>query len=78
MVWAFCWTAGKVYGCIRLNNYSFRRYEALDLVTAKMGALCDEFGGKAAAFVWARSANEDIYMLQKMARTAFKTNNIDN
>jgi formate dehydrogenase major subunit len=26
----------------------------------------------------ARSANEDIYMLQKMARTAFKTNNIDN
>ena len=53
--------------------------EALDLVAAKMGALRDEFGGQAlAAFACARSANEDIYMLQKMARTVFKTNNIDN
>lgn len=53
--------------------------EALNLVAAKMGALRDEFGGQAlAAFACARSANEDIYMLQKMARTVFKTNNIDN
>ncbi len=44
-----------------------------------MGALRDEFGGESlAAFACARSANEDIYMLQKMARTVFKTNNIDN
>lgn len=53
--------------------------EALSLVASKMGALRDEFGGQAlAAFACARSANEDIYMLQKMARTVFKTNNIDN
>lgn len=53
--------------------------EALDLVASKMGALRDEFGGESlAAFACARSANEDIYMLQKMARTVFKTNNIDN
>lgn len=53
--------------------------EALDLVASKMGALRDEFGGQAlAAFACARSANEDIYMLQKMARTVFKTNNVDN
>ena len=53
--------------------------EALDLVASKMGAIRDEFGGQAlAAFACARSANEDIYMLQKMARTVFKTNNIDN
>ena len=53
--------------------------EALDLVAAKMGALRDEFGGESlAAFACARSANEDIYMLQKMARTVFKTNNVDN
>ena len=53
--------------------------EALDLVAKKMGALRDEFGGQSlAAFACARSANEDIYMLQKMARTAFKTNNVDN
>lgn len=53
--------------------------EALDLVASRMGALRDQFGGQAlAAFACARSANEDIYMLQKMARTAFKTNNVDN
>ncbi len=53
--------------------------EALNLVASKLGALRDEFGGESlAAFACARSANEDIYMLQKMARTVFKTNNVDN
>jgi len=53
--------------------------EALDLVASKFAALRDEFGGEAlAAFACARSANEDIYMLQKMARTVFRTNNVDN
>lgn len=53
--------------------------EALDLVASRLGAIRDEFGGQAiAAFACARSANEDIYMLQKMARCAFKTNNVDN
>lgn len=53
--------------------------EALSLVASRMGSIRDEFGGQAlAAFACARSANEDIYMLQKMARTAFKTNNVDN
>ncbi len=53
--------------------------DALNLVASRMGALRDEFGGQSlAAFACARSANEDIYMLQKMARTAFRTNNVDN
>ena len=53
--------------------------EALDLVASRLGALRDEFGGQSiAAFACARSANEDIYMLQKMARCAFETNNVDN
>ena len=53
--------------------------EALDLVAQRMGALRDEFGGESlAAFACARSANEDIYMLQKMARCVFETNNVDN
>ena len=51
----------------------------MSLVASRMGSIRDEFGGQAlAAFACARSANEDIYMLQKMARTAFKTNNVDN
>lgn len=53
--------------------------EALDLVARRMTELREKWGGKAlAAFACARSANEDIYMLQKMARVAFKTNNVDN
>ena len=53
--------------------------EALDLIASRLGELRDEFGGQSlAAFACARSANEDIYMLQKMARCAFKTNNVDN
>ena len=31
-----------------------------------------------AGFACSRSTNEDIYMLQKMVRTAFKSNNTDN
>lgn len=53
--------------------------DALDLVASKFTELRDEFGGDAlAAFACSRSTNEDVYMLQKMARTVFKTNNVDN
>ena len=53
--------------------------EALELVTSKFSAIKKEHGGDAlAAFACSRSTNEDVYMLQKMARTAFGTNNTDN
>lgn len=53
--------------------------EALSIVADRFGAIRDTHGGKAlAAFACSRSTNEDIYLLQKMARTAFRTNNIDN
>ena len=45
----------------------------------KFTELRDTYGGDSlAGFACARSANEDIYMLQKMVRTAFHTNNTDN
>lgn len=53
--------------------------EALDLVATKFGQIKQQHGGDAlAAFACSRSTNEDIYMLQKMARTVFETNNVDN
>ena len=53
--------------------------EALDLVASKFSAIKEEYGGDAlAGFACSRSANEDIYMLQKMVRTVFGTNNTDN
>lgn len=53
--------------------------EALDLVASKFTELKNEYGPDAlAAFACSRSTNEDVYMLQKMARVAFGTNNVDN
>lgn len=53
--------------------------EALDLVARKFTELKERYGGDAlAAFACSRSSNEDVYMLQKMARCAFDTNNVDN
>ena len=53
--------------------------DAIDYIAARFAALKAEHGGDSiAAFACSRSTNEDIYMLQKMARCAFDTNNIDN
>ncbi len=53
--------------------------EALDAVVAGFSAVLEEHGGDAiAAFACSRSTNEDIYLFQKMARCAFRTNNVDN
>lgn len=53
--------------------------EALDLVASKFTEIKNNFGGEAlAGFACSRSTNEDIYMLQKMVRAAFKSNNTDN
>lgn len=52
---------------------------ALDYVAQRFGRIKKRHGGKAlAAFACSRSTNEDVYMLQKMARCAFDTNNVDN
>ena len=52
--------------------------EALDLVATRFSELKYDFGGDClAAFACSRSTNEDIYLFQKMARTALETNNVD-
>ena len=53
--------------------------EALNLVASKFTQLKNQYGGEVlAGFACSRSTNEDIYMLQKMVRTAFGSNNTDN
>ena len=53
--------------------------DALALVAERFGAIKAEHGGESiAAFACSRSTNEDIYMLQKMARCAFDSPNVDN
>lgn len=53
--------------------------EALNLVADKFMEIKAKNGGDSlAGFACSRSANEDIYMVQKMVRTCFGTNNVDN
>jgi formate dehydrogenase major subunit len=53
--------------------------EALDLIAKKFSETSEKFGPKALGFqVSCRTVNEDCYAMQKWARVAFKTNNIDN
>lgn len=53
--------------------------EALDLVASKFMEMKKKYGPDAlAGFACSRSPNEDIYMVQKMVRTCFGTNNTDN
>ncbi|HEY3274092.1 MAG TPA: formate dehydrogenase subunit alpha [Methanocella sp.] len=53
--------------------------EALGLIASKFKETSDKFGPKSLGFqVSCRTPNEDCYIMQKWARVAFKTNNIDN
>jgi len=53
--------------------------EALDLVASRFMELKSKYGPDAlAGFACSRSPNEDVYMVQKMVRTCFGTNNVDN
>jgi anaerobic dimethyl sulfoxide reductase subunit A len=68
---------GQLRGCDEWERISWD--EALDLVAQRFTEIREAQGGDAlAAFACSRSTNEDVYLLQKMARTSFKTNNIDN
>jgi len=53
--------------------------EALDLIATKFKETSDKYGPKSLGFqVSCRTPNEDCYIMQKWARVAFKTNNVDN
>jgi predicted molibdopterin-dependent oxidoreductase YjgC len=53
--------------------------EAYDLIAERLGSIKDAFGPDSIAlFSSARATNEANYLLQKMARAAIGTNNIDN
>jgi formate dehydrogenase major subunit len=52
--------------------------EAMDLVAKRILAIRDQYGPKAlAGLTSARATNEENYLMQKLVRAGFKTNNID-
>ncbi|WP_337926711.1 formate dehydrogenase subunit alpha [Paenibacillus caui] len=53
--------------------------EALSLIAERLGAIKNSYGGDALGFVSSsKTTNEDAYLMQKLARQVFETNNIDN
>ena len=53
--------------------------EALEYTARRFMELKEQYGPDSlAGFACSRSSNEDIYMVQKMVRTCFGTNNVDN
>lgn len=53
--------------------------EAIRYTAGRFMEIKDKYGGDAlAGFACSRSSNEDVYMVQKMVRTCFGTNNTDN
>ncbi len=53
--------------------------EAISYTAKRFMEIKEKYGSEAlAGFACSRSANEDIYMVQKMVRTCFGTNNTDN
>jgi len=53
--------------------------EALDLVAKKLRETSDKYGPKSLGFqVSCRTPNEECYIMQKIARVGFLTNNVDN
>ncbi|WP_100402824.1 formate dehydrogenase subunit alpha [Bacillus sp. FJAT-42315] len=53
--------------------------EALDLIASKLGAIQKEFGSGSTGFISSsKITNEENYLIQKMARQIFETNDVDN
>ncbi|WP_416653859.1 formate dehydrogenase subunit alpha [Bacillus amyloliquefaciens] len=53
--------------------------EALDLVASKLGSIKAEYGNGSVGFISSsKITNEDNYVIQKLARQVFETNNVDN
>ncbi|MFD0695247.1 formate dehydrogenase subunit alpha [Paenibacillus sp. GCM10027628] len=53
--------------------------EALSLMASKMGFIKETYGGNSLGFISSsKFTNEENYLMQKLARQVFQTNNVDN
>ncbi|WP_425589825.1 formate dehydrogenase subunit alpha [Fictibacillus fluitans] len=53
--------------------------EALSVIGEKMGSIKQQYGSNAFGFVSSsKTTNEEAYLMQKLARQIFETNNVDN
>lgn len=53
--------------------------EAIALIAERLGSLRDEFGNDSLGFISSsKTTNEENYLMQKLSRQVFETNNVDN
>ncbi|WP_430536189.1 formate dehydrogenase subunit alpha [Listeria rocourtiae] len=53
--------------------------EAIALIAERLGSLRDEFGSDSLGFISSsKTTNEENYLMQKLSRQVFETNNVDN
>ncbi|MCY9667327.1 formate dehydrogenase subunit alpha [Paenibacillus alginolyticus] len=53
--------------------------EALDLVASKLGSIKQQYGNRSVGFISSsKITNEENYVIQKLARQVFETNDVDN
>lgn len=53
--------------------------EALDLVASRLGSIKQQYGSESVGFISSsKITNEENYLMQKLARQVFETNNVDN
>ncbi|USK68073.1 formate dehydrogenase subunit alpha [Peribacillus frigoritolerans] len=53
--------------------------EALDLVASRLASIKQQYGGNSVGFISSsKITNEENYVIQKLARQMFETNNVDN
>ncbi|BAB59385.1 formate hydrogenase [Thermoplasma volcanium GSS1] len=80
--WDFVNSKERLTSPLIRDGERFRRAtweEALDLVAKKLREIKDKYGGDAIEFIASsKGTNEEAYLMQKLARQVFGTNNVDN
>lgn len=80
--WGFVNSSERLTSPLIREGDHFRKAswdEALDLVAARLSDLKEKYGGDSIEFIASsKGTNEEAYLVQKMARQIFGTNNVDN
>ncbi len=80
--WDFVNSSERITSPLIRDGNRFRKAtwdEALDLVARRLSEIRDNYGGDAIEFIASsKGTNEEAYLVQKLARQVFGTNNVDN
>ncbi len=80
--WDFVNSSERITSPLIRDGERFRKAtwdEAIDLVVSRLSQIKEKYGGDAIEFIASsKGTNEEAYLMQKLARQVFGTNNVDN